>query len=198
MRRFWIIASITLLIIIGLGGGVYFYNKQHQTTKPTETQTTTQPQQKNPESNGQNQTVQPQNYPVLVYFSKSPESADDPSKVFAVDRKSPDLGVAKFAINQLIAGPTKIEESAGYFTQTKLRDDVSNCGGADFTLVIKNDVATLQFCKAFDHVGVMSDGQAESEIKATLKQFDNVQKVIILNKSGDCEFNLSGLNLCKQ
>ncbi|OYW44641.1 hypothetical protein B7Z28_00050, partial [Candidatus Saccharibacteria bacterium 32-45-3] len=71
------------------------------------------------------------------------------------------------------------------------------CAG-DFSLKIKEGVATLQFCKPFDHLGVVADGQADSTLKATLKQFDGVQKVIILNSGGDCEFDLSGMNLCKE
>jgi hypothetical protein len=137
-------------------------------------------------------------YPVQVFYSKHPESDDDPSKVFPVSRTASDLGLGKTAMTELLKGPSATEQSQGYFTTVRLREGPSSCNDQDFTLDITNGVATLQFCKQFDHLGVVADGQADSEIKATLTQFDTVNKVIILNTAGDCEFDLSGMNLCKQ
>ena len=200
MRRVWYIVAGAVLIGATAAGVWYFtQNKETANTEPTQSQ-----QQNNappteetiPQDQPQPQT--PTTYPVSVYFSKHPDSDDDPSKTFPVSRTSPDLGVAKFSITELLKGPTTDEQSKGYFTYVRLRSDTSSCNGADFTIKIENGVATLQFCKTFDHIGSISDGQAESNIKDTLKQFPTVQKVVILNKSGNCEFDLSGLNLCKQ
>src|SRR5262245_9436561 len=44
--------------------------------------------------------------PVLVYFSKSPQSLTDPTAVFSVQRMAPTAAVATFTIQLLIAGPT--------------------------------------------------------------------------------------------
>lgn len=139
----------------------------------------------------------PKTYPVQVYFSRHPASDDDPSRVFPLLRTAPDLGVGKFAIAALLTGPTGSEAAQGYFTDVRLRAGTSTCG-ADFTLTVSAGVATLKFCRVFDHVGVMSDGRAEAALNATLKQFPTVSKVVILNSAGNCEFDLSGLNNCKQ
>src|SRR5579859_7438396 len=56
-------------------------------------------------------------YPIKVYFSKFPDSADKPDAVFPVDRSSPSVAVATFSIQLLIAGPTLTERSAGYFSE---------------------------------------------------------------------------------
>lgn len=198
-----ILAAATLLV----AGGATLYQNQSNTTQSTNVTTSpsTDPAKKNKQSVPQPPKVTPKTtpqkiaaYPVKVYFSRHPASDDDPSRTFPVDRVSPDLGVGKFTITELLKGPTQDEATQGYFSYAKLRSEQSNCQGADFTLNIGDKIATLRFCKTFDHIGSVSDGQAESEIKATLTQFDAIEKVVILNKNGDCEFNLSGLNLCKQ
>lgn len=134
---------------------------------------------------------------VKVYFSKNPTSATDPSKTFAVNRVSPDLGVAKYVIGELIKGPTAGETALGYFSKVKV-SGTSNCGGASFTVTIsETKKATLKFCKDFvSEGGVVSDAQAQSEIEASLKQFPTTTKVVILDKDGNCLFDQSGLNNC--
>lgn len=195
MRKVWLILGISMLIVaLGLGA-YYLFVRNEPAQAPASGQPPSQGQQT---PNTQTPTEQSTTYPVSVYFSKHPDSDDDPGKTFAVGRTSPDLGVARFSVVELLKGPSASERSQGYFSYVRLRDDVSNCGGSDFTLTLANSVATLQFCKTFDHIGSVSDGQAESSIKATLLQFPTITKAIILNKAGDCEFNLSGMNLCKQ
>ncbi len=138
----------------------------------------------------------PQTYPVKVYFSKHPESDDNPALTFAVSRVSPDVGVATYAISQLIAGPTAAEKAAGYFSGLDL-SGTSNCASANFSLAINGETATLQFCRDANLKGVVSDGQIESTIKATLMQFATVKKAVILNRNGNCLFDLKGDNGCK-
>lgn len=143
-------------------------------------------------------SVSPRATTVKVFFSKHPESDNDPSKTFAVDRTTRDSGVGKFAVAQLLAGPTTSESAAGYFTPGLDLSGASDCGGQDFSLNISGGKATLQFCRASSLRGVVADGQLESELKDTLLQFPSVQKAVILNVQGDCLFNASGMNLCKQ
>lgn len=133
---------------------------------------------------------------VMIYFSKHPESDDDPGQTFPVSRTAPDLSVATFAVSELLKGPTMSETDRGYFSNVELRAGNSSCGGKDFQISFQDKVAKLQFCKPFDHIGSVSDGQAESSIKATLLQFDTVDRVIILNQAGDCEFDMAGDNRC--
>jgi len=185
---------ISLLILIAAAsflGYRYYGDRQVDPAPPASAE-------QSRESPATPQPQAPKTYPVKVYFSKHPESDDDPSKVFDVARTSPDVGVGTFAITELLKGPTGAEETAGYFTTARLRSGDSTCGGQDFTLAIRDSVAALQFCRRFDHLGVVADGQADSTIKATLMQFPSVEKVIILNPEGNCEFDLSGLNLSKQ
>ena len=137
------------------------------------------------------------NFAVKVYFSKHPQSDNDPSAVFAVARLSPDAGVGKFAVSQLLAGPTAAETQAGYFTPGLALSGASSCGG-DFSVNIAGATATLQFCRATALKGTVSDGQLQSELTATLKQFPNVTKVVILNQNGHCLFDASGQDLCKK
>lgn len=190
-----IIYSLLTLAVIGVGMyvGYSYLSRPNQQAAPT---TSVQ----NPAASTPTTDTTPtaKIYSVAVYFSRHPQSDDDPSLTFAVARTSPDTGVGTFAISELLKGPSASESTQGYFTTARLRSGTSTCDGKDFTLSISNGVATLQFCKPFDHLGVVADGQADSEIKASLKQFSTVQKVVILNSAGDCEFNLSGLNLCKQ
>lgn len=170
---------------------IWYFSSRDKSTGQT-AGTTANNSQQNPT---QNKTT---TFPVNVYFSKHPESDDDPGKTYPLQRLSPDLGVAKYSIQQLLKGPTAAELKQGYFTTARLRSGTSNCGGQDFNLKVAGGVATLQFCLPFDHLGVVADGQADSEIKATLKQFGSVSKVVILNYKGSCEFDLSGQNLCLQ
>lgn len=196
-----IILTISILVVTALlvFGGWYFIAKPKNTSDQSSTPpSTTSTNPANSNQPGSSTTQPPKTYKVSVYFSKHPDSDDDPSKTFPVSRTSSDLGVAKFAITELLKGPSASEVNQGFFTTARLRDSKSTCSGKDFTLSIANNSATLKFCKQFDHLGVVADGQAESEIKATLLQFSSVKKVIILNPDGNCEFNLSGQNLCLQ
>lgn len=207
----WLYVVGIVFFLAAIVAGIWYFVDMRNTSSPSGSsgQSTTQNSQGGSSSSGNssggssgtqqgpgngNQTPQP--YSVLVYFSKHPESDNDPGMTFAVRRTSSTLGVGSFAITELLKGPTATEADRGYFTTARLRNATSTCGGADFTLAIKDGTATLQFCKPFDHLGVVADGQADSEIKATLKQFPTVQKVVVLNYQGNCEFDLSGLNLC--
>jgi Sporulation and spore germination len=147
-------------------------------------------------------------YPVLVYFSRGQASLDDPHAVFPVPRVSPTLAVATYAMEQLIAGPTPSEKTAGYFTELTTvlhRNDPSSCGDADFMLTLDTrgtraepGTATLQFCRPTTSPGIGADARITAEISRTLTQFASITKVAILNRQGDCFGELSGLNRCLQ
>lgn len=124
--------------------------------------------------------------PVKVYFSKG---FDIPGKVVAVTRKAPDRGVARFAIEQLIKGPTKAEKRRGLHSELgpQIRGR-SDCG-ADFQLKIKSGTATLRFCRTVYGLGVGADARILRTIDKTLKQFPSVKKVITLDKEGRCLFD---------
>lgn len=150
-------------------------------------------------------------YSIKVFFSKFPESVNtNPSAVYPVERVSPTIAVGTFSLQLLIAGPTLSERNAGYFTELNtLLSGPSNCsaplpvGGPDFTLslnkkgsVPQTGTATVKFCRTISSPGIGADARVIAEINATLKQFANIKKVVILTKDGHCFGDESGMDLC--
>lgn len=144
-------------------------------------------------------TPGPSGYPVKVYFSKHPETDSNPASVAAVDRVSPTSGVATYAMQQLIAGPTGAEAAAGFYSElgAALTGD-SNCTGADFQYTIDSasHIGTLRFCRQTQLAGDLVGPRISAQINATLKQFPNVTKVVILTRDGHCFDDLSGMDAC--
>jgi hypothetical protein len=149
-------------------------------------------------------TATPAGILVKVFFSKHPETDNNPVAVFPVNRVSPDTGVIKFAITQLIAGPTASEKASGYYTPlTAALTGLSNCGGPDFQ--VARDVrgttpevgtVTLRFCRTVSLAGDLTGGVIAAEITQIILQFPNNTKVVILTKDGGCFNDLSGRNNC--
>ncbi len=149
-------------------------------------------------------------YPIKVFFSRSPESLNNASAVYAVARTSPTIAVATFSLQLLIAGPTLSERQAGYFTElNSMLSGPSNCsaplplGGPDFTLTLnmkgsvpETGTATVKFCRVLNSGGIGADARVSAEINATLKQFANIKKVVILTRDGHCFGDASGKDLC--
>jgi hypothetical protein len=149
---------------------------------------------------------------LLVYFSKHPDSLNDPTAVFPVQRVAPTSAVATFAIQQLVAGPTVEERSAGLFSElNSIFIAPSECdagsnptqGGPDFTLTLnkkgsttEQGTATLQFCRPTSSPGIGADARIKAEIDKTLTQFSTITKVVILTRSGHCFGDESGLDRC--
>jgi hypothetical protein len=149
-------------------------------------------------------------YPIKVFFSRSPESLNNASAVYAVARTSPTIAVATFSLQLLIAGPTLSEQQAGYFTELNtMLSGPSNCsaplpvGGPDFTLKLnmkgsapETGTATVKFCRVLNSGGIGADARVSAEMNATLKQFANIKKVVILTRDGHCFGDESGKDLC--
>ncbi len=142
-------------------------------------------------------TGQQTGYPVKVYFSKQNLA---PSQVFAVNRTSPTLGVATYAISQLIAGPTAAEKAQDLFTPLEgSLSGTSTCSGADFKITLnwnrthaEDNVATLQFCRNVPGYGDTGAAMVRNEISRTLTQFANIHEVVIIYKDGSCFDDLIG------
>ncbi len=155
-------------------------------------------------------TTNTNSYTVKVYFSQSPASLSNSAAVFPVERTSPTIAVGTFSLQLLIAGPTLSEQQAGYFTELNtMLSGPSNCsaplpvGGPDFTLTLnkrgpkpETGTATVQFCRSTSSAGIGEDARVTAEINATLKQFSNIKKVVILTKDGHCFGDESGNDLC--
>lgn len=129
-----------------------------------------------------------------VFFPKNPGQQKNLSYVEPVWRQTSNPGVAQFAIEQVITGPTNQEKKQGFLSPIRLQG-ASNCG-KDFTLSISAGVARLKFCKQVISGGIGDDARATSSINATLKQFPTVRSVIILNRDGSCFGDMSGENRC--
>lgn len=131
-------------------------------------------------------------YPVVVYFSKHPNSDAAPTKLFPVNRVSPTLGVATYTIGQLIAGPTEAEKAQGLYSPlTGSLSGASTCNGADFKITLDWDRnhadpghATLQFCRDVKGFGDTGAAIVRNEIARTLTQFPNIKEVVIIYKDG--------------
>jgi hypothetical protein len=150
-------------------------------------------------------------YSIKVFFSKYPVSvATDSTAVYPVNRVSPTIAVGTFALQLLIAGPTLSEQNAGYFTELNtMLSGSSNCsaprpvGGPDFTLTLNHKgptpetgTATVKFCRTTNSSGIGVDARVEAEINATLKQFSNIKKVVILRNDGHCFADNIGNDRC--
>ena len=142
--------------------------------------------------------------PVLVYFSRHPESENNFAAVFSVQRTSPDQGVATFAIKQLILGPSPAEQATGLYTElTAALSGTSTCGGADFQITLDKKggtaepgTATLKFCRPTPTAGIGADARIKAEIDKTLRQFSTIHKTVILTSTGHCFGDESGKDIC--
>jgi hypothetical protein len=140
----------------------------------------------------------PSGLPIVIKFSRHPASDSDPSAVFDVPRISPNSGVARYAIEQLLAGPNAPEKANGFFTPWTdfTYGAVSDCGGDPFELTLVSSVLTVRFCTTVTLLGAVADGQANVAMTETLLQFSTITRVNILNQANDCLIDPSGLNLC--
>jgi hypothetical protein len=193
-RKLQIILGIIVAVIVA-AGVVWLFALRDNSDSPAKTPRADKHSTSQPSTNAPTVT-EPKTYNTKVYFSKHPDSDNDPTKVFSVARTSPDAGVANFALRQLIAGPTATEKASGYFSDVRVRSDPSNCGGADVKVSIADTRATVQFCRSFDAVGTLSDARANETIRATLLQFPTIKSVVVLNKGGHCQFDMSGEDRC--
>ncbi len=198
-------AAAAVLVLVLLTTAV-LASRLHNTAtgSPTNTPGTATPQTQNTATPGLT------GYPIKVYFSKFSDT--NPNDVYPVNRVSPTIGVATFAIQLLIAGPTPEERNQGYYSELNglftgpSTCDITNAtptGGPDFTLTLdrkgstpQKGTATLQFCRPTSSAGVDEDARIKAEINATLKQFSNIQNVVILTQDGQCFGDESGMNQC--
>lgn len=131
---------------------------------------------------------------VRVFFPIHPDSNTDFTRVRAVRRTTTQPAIARFAVEQLITGPTPSERQQGLRSAVRLTGN-SNCG-RDFTLSITNGTARLKFCRRVVSNGIGDDARTMTAITSTLQQFSTVDRVIVLDRNGDCLGDESGENLC--
>jgi len=137
-------------------------------------------------------TVRPQT--IKVFFPKNPQQQQNLGYVEPVWRQPQTMGLAQFAVTQLISGPTPQERQRGLVAPIRLRG-ASTCG-QDFTLAIAAGVARLQFCRQVVSAGVGDDARLLSSVNATLKQFSTLRSIVVLDQNGNCLGDMSGENRC--
>jgi hypothetical protein len=113
---------------------------------------------------------------VKAYFGNhrlDPEASCD--KVFPVEREIPHTQAsARAAVEELLAGPTGLEQAAGYFTSI-------NPGVTVRRLTIQNGVVTVDFDEQLESQvgGSCRVAAIRAQIDATLMQFSTVRSVIV-------------------
>jgi hypothetical protein len=142
-----------------------------------------------------NRRATPDSYPVRVYFPRRPESNEDTKAVFPVPRAAPDLGVARYAVGAIVAGPTDAERAAGYFSALLL-GGASDCGGDDFTITIREGTAVLRFCRTFVAVSSRELIQVFAQLNTTLRAFPSITETMIVMRDGRCLFDGGSLRAC--
>ncbi|BAU64419.1 hypothetical protein STA3757_17910 [Stanieria sp. NIES-3757] len=133
---------------------------------------------------------------VKIFFPIAPKLSQSFTDTQAVLRITNSLGVARFAIEQLIKGPTKLEKQVGLIAPIKLIGQ-SNCG-ENFKLSLTQGVAILQFCQTVLTGGVGDDARLTTSIQKTLSQFPTINQIILLNQDGGCLNDLKGDNSCQK
>ncbi|HRI05683.1 MAG TPA: hypothetical protein PLV59_01930 [Candidatus Dojkabacteria bacterium] len=99
---------------------------------------------------------------------------------------------------QAIAGPTTDEIELGLRptfgdNRTIWFASASNCNNKDFNITTQsNGYVTIQFCRDTMLAGDMSGFIIEQQFESTLKEFDDVTKVRILDSKGQCFNDMRG------
>jgi hypothetical protein len=223
MKKFVIVVLVFLniSIIVGLLGLGFFQFLQIQKLNTSlqnsakqisdlRTQLSTKSQNtslQNPIQASSTQTTEPTKKTtpntVNIYFSKTPDSNTDVTKVSAVQRTTERSDIEVFAIEEYIKGPTEGEIVRGYLQVLKLAAD-SNCGEKDFTLEISTKgKATLQFCKTIQlkqGLGASSGNTDEARIKSglemTLQGLSKITSTTLLTKDKTCIGDNTSTNAC--
>ena len=193
IRQSTLLSFCFFLTLLGGSANKGFVNQATASSEANQSISIENVQQKNDSPHLSDGTKVTQNR-VKVFFPNPARNRNDLGYVQPVWRTTQRSDLAKFAVEQLIVGPTRNESRMGLIKPIQFRGN-SNCGG-NFTLSISSGVARLKFCKTVPSAGIGDDARVTSSINATLKQFRSVKSVIILTKEGDCLGDMSGENRC--
>jgi hypothetical protein len=178
-------------LAIGLAGREY-YSRHHLAQSPP---ATTSPAVADDPTAANQNPVSP-NLEYKVYFSRHTASDEDPARIYGYVRQAAKATTESTAVAQLIAGPRPEEAANGDFSKVTLSGPTS-CT-VDFRLTVKDQVATLQFCRAVAVTDTLGLSQAAAEINTTLEQFSNIEKVMTLDQTGQCLFGGTDAASCKR
>lgn len=139
------------------------------------------------------QLATPPDIATRVFFGRNPESLDDFTAVFPVER-GPLSPLA--ALLALIQGPTVDESQRGYRSELRtMLVGESNCNG-QVELTVSDGTAEVRFCREVASAGVGQDARMASQVNATLLQFASIKQVRLLDRAGLCLMDMSGLDQC--
>jgi hypothetical protein len=128
-----------------------------------------------------------------VFFGRDPESLEDFTAVFPVGR-GPLSPLA--SVLELIQGPTLEEAQQGYRSELRLMlRGESNCDG-QVELSVADGTAVVRFCREVASAGIGQDARMASQVNATLLQFPSIKQVRLLDRTGRCLMDMSGMDQC--
>lgn len=127
---------------------------------------------------------------VNIYFSKDPESFDDPEFTGFVRRTYEDnQNLVIFVINELIKGPSLSEQNEDdLFSELELSGE-SNCDGNNYEYSISSSQLELKFCKEIISSGVLMDARIKSFVEKTLLELNLFDEVVLLDRNGEPLFS---------
>ncbi len=148
----------------------------------------------------QNQT----NQKVSVFLlNKDKYNTKDNTDYFdLVSRETQREDIGTFAIESIILGPNdyevqnqKLQSTFGSGKHAWFKPDaISSCANKNFTLSINDQKATVKFCKEIEFAGDNSGYIIQEQITKTLKQFETIKLVRVLDTNGNCINYMSGMS----
>lgn len=132
--------------------------------------------------NDNNETLGVQDTPTMinVYFPIRPKSVSQFAYTESVERTTQRDDLARFAVEQLIDGPSPAEAEVGFYSTLVLEGE-STCGGEDFILRIDETTknANLQFCKSINYRNRGDDERVQASLARTLTELPSISSLII-------------------
>lgn len=149
-----------------------------------------------PNSTGNETPSEPMSKTYNLYFQKYDPETGDNFQVAPVKRSTTRADVATFLVEEFLKGPTQAEKAQNLSGMNDTFNGDSNCNGRDFTISNTEGILTVQFCRPIFFASDFSIAVNQG-LKKTLEEIPTVQKVMILEQTGHCYNDLSGLDVCK-
>ena len=132
---------------------------------------------------------------VLVYFSRDESGLRE---VFPFMRESEDENDFLFAMEELVRGPNQEEAELGYISELQFSaDEESACDDRNFSIVAESGTFVVWLCRT---IANQDDEDAPirafNQVDATMRQFEMVDNLVVLDRERDCFADSSEENAC--